>query len=761
MPPSVRGASSRPHFPTPPERLTRRAGFRRPAHYRQSAVAVTLSNDATRRLAQYRPFDRGGQSLREVLHDLVLAAAVLDGGGFGSLAACQDAFRTLWGLEVEIHELRAVGEALVRAGLAEPGQAGITLTAETVTEMEERSAASTANEQQALVDWEADVRGLRPDLTSEDFECLREDLAAWLQQIITRHGAEAALMLYPEEPRAHRLFDEIDALGTGFLPVRDGCAGEVRDEALRLFVRKPGPAQRQFLANRLNTAFYLTVLTLDPAARKLAQDSVEGRRLYMDTNFLYAVLGVANAREVTAAHRLLELTKGLGYQLAVTPWTVNELHESIKRARQGVEQLPVNPQIAELMVKVSGEKGYSLDFWRTFRQFGTTPQDYFERVAHFEYEFPKLGIEIVDESCARIDVEEQLVDEYAALLDRVLAHPRHEDVLRHDAKHRLLVERLRGHGNIRFSNARVWFLTQDTYLPRFAERMPDPDVPAPELPFCITPSAWLQVMRALTPRTEDYEQTIVDLLASPFVGYQRPVDQKAVREVVGRLEDQKDRSPELALAVLQDTALVHDISVARGRQAVAEEVERAYSTKTRELQEQAAAAATRAADEEAKREQAEQRARGYARDRDDERARREGLEADLRREQEARSREQDELRRAIAAAKQESQDAIEDERRKREQLEARMVKAAKRRRVLAAAGVAIGAGAVAVLLLILGVATGTWGTVAVITGALTVISLAARVGLGDKWGAEVLGWVGTIAGILGTVIAIVLAVAEK
>jgi predicted nucleic acid-binding protein len=627
--------------------------------------------------------------------------------------------------------------------------------------MEERSTASAATEDQALADWEADVRALRPDLSSEDFECLREDLAAWLQQVITRHGAEAALMLYPEEPRAHRLFDEIDALGTGFLPAREGCAGDVRDEALRLLVREPGPAQRQFLANRLNTAFYLTVLTLDPAARKLAQESVEGRRLYLDTNFLYAVLGAARAREVHAAHRLLELTKELGYQLAVTPWTVNELHQSIKRARQGVEQLPINPRIAELMVQVSGEKGYSLDFWRTFREFGTTPQDYFERVAHFEYEFPGLGIEIVDESCAKIDAQDELVDEYATLLDRVLVYPRHEDVLRHDAKHRLLVERLRGDGNIRFSNARVWFLTQDTYLPRFAERMPDPDVSAPELPFCITTSAWLQVMRALTPRTEDYEQTIVDLLASPFVGYQRPVDQKAVREVVGRLEDQKDRSPELALAVLQDTALVHEISAARGPQQAAEEVERAYSTKTSELQEQAAAAASRASDEQTKREQAEQRARDIERDRDDERGRREGLEADLRREQEAHTREQDELRQAIDSAKQESQDAIDDERRKREELEARIAQAAKRRRALAAAGAGIAATVAAILVLALGAVTGTWGTVAVITGALTVVSLAARVGLGDKWGAEALGWVGAIAGIIGTVVAIVLALAQK
>lgn len=722
---------------------------------------VALENEGTRRLAQFRPFDRGGESLREVLQDLVLAAVAIDGGTFDSLVACQAAFQTLWRLEVEIHELRAVRDALVEAGLAEPGQAGVKLTPATLEAMERRSADSAAVEEQALADWEAEVRALRPDLTSEDFDCLREDLTAWLQQIITRHGAEAALMLYPEEPRAHRLFDEIDALGTGFLPAREGASGGIRDAALKLFVRKAGPAQRQFLANRLNTAFYLTVLTLDPAARKLAQESVEGRRLYLDTNFLYAVLGAADVREVTAAHRLLELTTGLGYQLAVTPWTVAELHQSIQHARQGVEQLPVNPAIAELMVQVAGEKGYSLDFWRTFHEFGTTPQDYFERASHFEYEFPKLGIETVDESCSKIDAREPLIDEYATLLDRLLLHSRHEDVLRHDVKHRLLVERLRGHGKLRFSNARVWFLTQDTYLPRFAEQMPDPDVPAPELPFCITPSAWLQVVRALTPRTEDYEQTVVDLLASPFVGYRRPVDQKAVREVVGRLEDQKDRSPELALAVLQDTALVHEIAVARSPSRVAEEVDRAYETKTRELQEHAAAASKIATDEQAKRQRAEELARTYARDRDDERARREGLEADLGREKDARSRDREELGEAIEAAKRESRDAIALERSAREKLEAEITTGKRRRRSRLAGLVAFAFSATVIAVLAIGLVHGTWGDVALIAGALTVDSAAARVGLGEKWGVEAVIWVGLVAGLVGTVVGVVVALAPR
>ncbi len=688
----------------------------------------------------------------------------MDGGGFSSLATCRAAFKTLWGLEVETDELRSVREELAASGLVEADHPGIKLTAKTVEQQARVSAESAEVEDRAFTDWEADVRQLRSDLTPDEFAFLRQDLEAWLQHLIKRHGAEAALMLYPEEKRAHRLFEEIDRLGTDFLPARVGCAGEVREEALRLFVRKPGPAQRTFLANRLNTAFYLTVLTFDPRLRKLAQQSAEGRRVYLDTNFLYAVLGVADAREVAAAHRLLELTSDLGYQLAVTPWTVNELHTSIKRARQDAEVLPINPGIADLMVQVSGEKGYGFDFWRTFREYGTTARDYFDRVAHFEYEFPKLGIAVVDEGCTAIDADQGRVGDYTVLLDRILRHGRSETVLQHDAKHRLLVERLRGAGNIRFSNARFWFLTQDTHMPRYAELMPDPDLPAPELPFCITPSAWTQVMRALTPRTDNYEQTVVDLLASPFVRYRRSVDQKAVREVVGRMEDQKDRSPELALAVLQDTALVHDIAKSSGPNL--EEVdERAYSSKTREMQDQMTAAQEEADREAARRADAEQRADAHARNHEAERIRREGVEGDLVRERSAREQESGELREAIAESERRSAEALKAERRRREKLERGLEDEANRKRVRRriASALALGLVAVsaAVLSLVLGAVEGAWGTVIVIGAALTAVSGAVRIGFGRKWAAEVVGWVGGLAGIGALVIAVGVALTDK
>lgn len=122
-------------------------------------------------------------------------------------------------------------------------------------------------EQRAFREWHLAVRRVRPSITDDEMEILREDLKSWLHAIIARHGAETALILYPEDERAQRFFDEVDARGFDQLPERDDEMKTLRAQALTLFIRSPTPDQRRFLAGLLNTSFYMTVLTIDPGAK--------------------------------------------------------------------------------------------------------------------------------------------------------------------------------------------------------------------------------------------------------------------------------------------------------------------------------------------------------------------------------------------------------------------------------------------------------------------------------------------------------------
>src|SRR5690606_25848178 len=104
-----------------------------------------------------------------------------------------------------------------------------------------------------------------------------------------------------------------------------------------------------------------------------------------------------------------------------------------------------------------------------------------------------------------------------------------------------------------------------------------------ELPFCVATSAWLQIMRSFTPRTDDLDRTMVDLLASPYVTVRRGIPAAVVEEVVGRVDQAKQGDVRLATAVLADTALVADIAQTKDQVERVARVDRAFEVKTSQL----------------------------------------------------------------------------------------------------------------------------------------------------------------------------------
>lgn len=717
------------------------------------------------RLAQYRPWDRGGLDLRAVLHDLVVAVACINDGEVPSLLDCRRCFVDLWGLEVEIDELRPVIEDLIASDAAAKTGSGFKLSAATLSQLQARATESQEVEDRAFREWELSVRRLAPGLTEDEIGLLCSDLRDWLHLIIARHGAEAAMMLYPEEDRAGRFFDAVDAEGFDRLPEREAALDSLRATALPLFIRTPTPDQRRFLASLLNTSFYMTVLTIDPGAEQLVHAQLEGHRIYLDTNFLYAVLGAAPSDEVYSSRRLIQLSKDLGFEFAVTPWTMEELRTSIARSRRDIESRRslIRPELAETMLRTEGDKGFNRLFWQTYKEKRVQPKDVFDRLEHFDQDLAALGIKEITEGCTQIDQQDERVKLYASLLNAERwPHQREPIVLEHDAKCRLLVERLRGDGNISVSNARFWFLTYDSKLPRFAMKVPDNGDEPPGLPFCISPSVWVQITRALTPRTEDFDRTVVDLLTSPFVGYRAAVNPAVVQEVVGRMDHYQDASPEMAVAVLTDTAKVAAIgkAISTEDEAVVERaVKTAYSAKAKEMQEAVDASQQRLREIEAALRRSETETVEARRQHD-----RDSADRD-RRTQSNRDRWQAEKEvlegklGEIEAERDRSTARADDADRRIKTVETRLEDDDRRkkrnRRLVVAIGL-IALGIVLALALPLAVFHTPWNVGGSIFGGVALALIGVRILLGTKHGNEFVLWSGLLATIAAVLVAVVL-----
>jgi hypothetical protein len=526
-------------------------------------MPAKLDEQALRSLAQYRPFDGGSEGIEMVHDDLVVAACQSAGGEFASLEACREFIQSNWKIELEINEIRESRERLEGRGVAEKLGGGLAISDQKKKELEKVRAVWEGWETQAVEEWETSIREDFPLLGDADLEKLRAQLRPWLDHVICRHGAEASLLLYPGDDRAAKLIDSLGNTDLSFLPDLGRDLNGIRTNAFRMFIREPTETQLAFLGRLLNTGFYQTVLSLDPKARHLAAAEAKQTVLYLDTNFLYAVLGVGSQVEAHTASRLLDLCRQMGYSLRITPWTIDELRTSIASSRSDVLKVHRSQKSAKVMAEVSGEKGFAPAYWRALRDHGTDPADFFGKFDHFQRFLKDNGIKESPEKCAEIDADVEGIRAYSSPLEAMYGvGTKNRAVIEHDAKTRLLIERLRGDAEpTAYMNVRYWFLTESTSLPTYG-RSPIRASKRPKYPFCILTSTWAQIVRSVMPRTADLDEVIVGLLASPYVGYKLPISgtpKKAVERVVARIDSLKDVPASVAVAMVGDQSMAAKI----------------------------------------------------------------------------------------------------------------------------------------------------------------------------------------------------------
>jgi hypothetical protein len=563
------------------------------------------------RLAQYRPFGSGEVQVEFARRELILAAAHENGGQFSSLADCQQVCKTLWGLDIDIDEIRVVVRRLEQAGRLERDGASYLLSSMARTELAERLDASLDTQDQAYTDWEISVQTLDPGISENGVNQLKEDLGLWLQRIITRYGLEAALLLYPEEGRAERFLADLQEMGFSFLPTRDAPLEEIRPKALYAFIHRPTAAQRIYLANLLTTAYLAAIFTLDPRAKEVVQSLTKGQRIYLDTNIVYGVLNLSGPRSHLATRRVLELSRELGYEICVTPWTVEEMKQSVRRARDKLAGQVLPPRaLAEVAAETSGDETFITAYWRKYKETGVSPDDFLDFHEQIDGLLEQARVTIVDTSCLAVDRDSDAIAGQVGLLEQAPGgadKPR--PVQEHDVKHRLLVERLRGHGNRRFSNGGYWFLTKDNVLiPYGLTGRERPDA----LPFAISLTTWATIVRSLCPRTDDYDQTLADLLDTPSVRPRGVVSPATIAEVLGRIDMLvEDSTEEIATRLLLDSAAMSAIEDKENSQRQ-RLIDSAVKEKRAEMERQLRETQAQATSERAAREAAEEKARAMA-----------------------------------------------------------------------------------------------------------------------------------------------------
>jgi VIT1/CCC1 family predicted Fe2+/Mn2+ transporter len=575
-------------------------------------VATTAAQLSTiRALSQYRPFEGGGESTLEAHEDIALAALAEAGGSCETVGACQQAIETCFGIRFEELTIGATLNRLIKSSRVRHGIGRFALSNEERERLDQVAKESREIAEEALRDWRSFLEENWP-LTSSELAQLERDLGVFLARVLRRHGAEATLLLYPDSDDAQRLYAEIEEAGFDFLERVESELAQIRDFALSQFVRRPTEAQRAYLNQNLNVAYFQTVLSIDPEGAELVAEAARGQRVYLDTNFVYRLLGVQGPRYVKPAEAILRVTQEAGYECCVTPWTLDEFRTSLKRSRDFVEKYPIPPdQYADLAANATSDENFVTAYWRRVRS-GLKPGDFFNYYAAVEQHLADRGISVIDEGCTAVQqLTEEINDEISLLENAAHGRYRHPATLEHDVKHRLLVKKLRGQGVKRFSNAGYWFLTHDSVLPRYDHISARGEQ---TLAFCVSAGVWFQIMEAFRAKTNDPEQSLADMMASPYVRYRRTLSAEAAASIVARVHQYEDGTPELAASVLMDSAATDEIEAATTDEERLEKIDSAILAAAKHAQEEARQSRELAAQERERAETAEHAAKELLRE---------------------------------------------------------------------------------------------------------------------------------------------------
>ena len=354
-------------------------------------------------------------------------------------------------------------------------------------------------------------------LTEAQLDSLSDRFHAFLGNLIHHHAAEAAAFLYltddEGQARFHKAIDsQLPTVTAGL----DESLMKVAECAFRDFFRDTDPARRDYIADRLQVAFYYHLLSIDPAGSELVRENLSDKVLYLDTNFIYRLLGLHGPAYAYGPAAVAEISKQLGFTLRITRETINEYLRSLRAEVHRIRKQPVtrDSYVQVLVGNPTDHWSFMKGFYKLLQSGKIKSVDEFER-RHTSV-VPLLqewGIEIDECALTDSDKDTEAFQDQFSQLNNWHNGQKPVESIDHDVFLAEMIRRRRGSVDEAAAEVKYWLLTYDRRLAKYSVYYATPD----QLPFCMVADDWLQIARPFLPRTDNYQNAFVTLLDNPIL----------------------------------------------------------------------------------------------------------------------------------------------------------------------------------------------------------------------------------------------------
>jgi len=431
--------------------------------------------------------------------------------------------------------------------------------------------------------------------------------------------------------------------------------------AVITFLDPKDPNIRSYILRQLNAYFFveagnLSAETVDALTR--IGDKAPSFTVFVDTNFLFSILGLHENPSNEAAQLLMDLVSRLSEKVAVKlyvlPVTVDEARGVFEAGEQSLRGLRLTPNLVDAAV-TSGLSGLSQKFAEESKKAGHAlrAEDYFgPYIRDLSTIARAKGVEFFNQKLDTYRTNQEVVDALAAQLEfekRFGTRAKSYEQLEHDM---VLWYFVRDRRPARIESpleAGYWIVTVDFRFLGFDRYKRESS--ASTVPICVHPATLIHMLQFWVPRTQEFEEAVLGNLRLPFLFQEfDPNAEKVTIRILGalaRFEKVGDLPREAVGSILLNDALRQRLQVEGDLEKHVELVREALIEDSQRIRAELKAAEAKAQDLKQRGDQQIEAIRESERQLEEERAYRKDLEKRLK-EVEAglRSKEEQEQARA-------------------------------------------------------------------------------------------------------------------
>jgi hypothetical protein len=457
----------------------------------------------------------------------------------------------------------SISRLITSGRLARASNDGLVVSPEARSEVESRARAANELEKRVRNEW---LVGLgAPSTIGVSPDIYWDVLQRFAARMFRRHGAETILLLDPGVVQGN-LSGSLSTYMNAALDEVHVAAGDrqaLRD-AVRDFFNTTTLDRTRYLAQLLDGTFTFFALSADDATSGFLRNSLPDLKLFLDTNFIFGLVGVNDDELNTVARELIEFIQVNGFPFALYyhEKTLEEAERTLGAIGARLKSRIWPRGLSAAAVQAGAGSAVELTYHQVNAKQGMDPDAFMARYGHVRVLLDALGLKIYREPPEDEAAQKRrwlLVAEYDDFKKR--ARPdrlRRYEALDHDVSVWISVQRLRTPGRSTLQSGAA-FLSADHLLYRFdwdAKRRGGSGS-------VVLPSQLLALLRPFVAMNPDFDRRFVQTFAVPEFRTSSTNYQATASRVLSYLASLGDLPQPTAVAILKDEILMTRVKKTR------------------------------------------------------------------------------------------------------------------------------------------------------------------------------------------------------